>query len=361
MTILRQATFSSIALAVATDSVEGHSMRIVKLCILLAVSLAAISSAPRAAERFAPVGAKATLSVDYLYASSGSKKSEGMYDPYQWRVKRNASLTAELAAQPATAMPTVQVIEASQMASLKGKADKAQAVATKMAPMMADVEKVMAKCGENEACISREIEKMGTAMAGSPRMASAMSAKADIAELSKQDAPRYQAWRPTAQRGTYVIDENVHISIPDPLCTSKPRHRCTRDEVRKGGGEIPMPDGANSKGNKEAAAGLSAVELDSAKNTLTVMLPIALSRLPYTETITTDEPEGTHDTPTPKGPQNRQAHYRVSARNGAMQDKPITVALKGGWRTQTGEQVTKLNGNFGDEGSLTIRWRFVVQ
>jgi hypothetical protein len=335
-------------------------MRHVKPRTLLALFLAAISPAAQAAEPFATPGTKATLSVDYTYESSGSKKSEGMYDPYQWRVKRNASLTAELAAQRATAMPTVQVIDPAQMASLQGKVDKAQSAATKMAPMMADVQKVIAMCGENEACISREIAKMGNAMQGTPQMASAMSAKADIAELSKQDAPRYQAWRPTAQRGTYLIDEQVNISVTDPICMSKPRHRCKREEVRKGGGEIPVPEGANSKRNKGAAAGISAVELDSAKNTFTVMLPIALSLLPYTETITTDEPEGTHDTPTPKGAQKKLTSYRVSARNGAMPE-PITVALKGAWRSQTGEQLVKLKGNFGDEGTLTVRWRFVVQ
>jgi len=189
-------------------------------------------------------------------------------------------------------------------------------------------------------------------------MASAMSAKKDIQELSKQDAPRYQAWRPTLQRGTYLIDETVHISSPDPICSSKPRHRCTRDEVRKGAGEITLPPEARK--DKAAAAGLSAVELDAVKNTITVGLPVPLFPLPYTETITTDEPEGTHDTPTPKGPRQKLHSFRVSAK-GAMHDAPITVPLKGGWRNQSGEQVMNLKGNFGDEGKLIVRWRFAVK
>lgn len=328
---------------------------------LLIVWLATTCTTSHAADVIAPAGAKATLSVEYLYESSGKKRSEGMYDPYEWRVKRNASLTAELAAQPATAMPTVQAIDASQMTQLQGKSDKAQAVATQMAPMMADVQKIMARCGEDEACLTRETQKMGMAMQGTPQMASAMNAKKGIQELSKQDALRYQAWRPTAQMGTYLIDETVHISVTDPICTSKPRHRCTRDETRKGSGEIPVPPEANSKRNKGAAAGISAVEVDSARNTLTVMLPVALSTLPYTETITTDEPEGTHDTPTPKGPQQKQLRFRVNGAGGMMHDKPITVPLKGGWRTQAGEQVINLKGELGDAGTLTVRWRFAAQ
>jgi hypothetical protein len=326
----------------------------------VAAVLAATCAASHAADVFVPAGAKATLSVDYLYESAGKKRSEGMYDPYEWRVKRSANLVAELAAQPATAMPTVQAIDASQMAALQGKSDKAQAVATQMAPMMDDVQKIMARCGENEACISREVQKMGMAMQGTPQMDAAMNAKKDAQSLMQPDAPRYQAWRPTAQKGSYLIDEAVHISVTDPICTSKPRHRCTRDETRKGSGEIPVPAEANSKRNKGAAAGISAVELDAARNTLTVGLPVPLSLLPYTETITTDEPEGTHDTPTPKGPQQKMQSLRVSAEGGAM-PKPFTVALKGGWRGQAGEQVMNLKGDFGDSGTLTVRWRFAVQ
>ena len=335
-------------------------MRTLAASPCLALTIFAVCTTVHAAD-FASPGSKAVLSVDYTYESAGSKKSEGMYDPYQWRVKRNASLTAELAAQPATAMPTVQAIDASQMASLQGKSDKAQAAATKMAPMMADAQAIMAKCGENEACITREAQKMGAAMQGTPQMDAAMSAKKDMQDLSKQDALRYQAWRPTSQTGTYLIDETVHISSPDPICNARPRHRCTRDETRKGSGEIPVPAEAGSKRNKGAAAGISAVELDSAKNTLTVTLPVSLSLLPYTETIVTDEPEGTHDTPTPKGPRQKQLAYRVNAAGAIMHEKPFTVALKGGWRNQQGEQVVKLKGNFGDEGTLTVRWRFAVQ
>ena len=315
--------------------------------------------AAHAADAFAPAGAKATLTIDYVYESAGKKRSEGMYDPYEWQVRRSVNLVAELAAQPATAMPTVQAIDASQMAALKDKSNKAQDVGTQMAPMMADVQKIMAKCGEDEACITRESQKMGEAMRGTPKMDAAMKAKKDAQALSTPDAPRYQAWRPTAQRGSYLIDEKAHVSIPDPICVSRPRQRCTRDEVRKGSGEVPLPPEAKRSGG---AAGISAVEVDASKNTLTLRLPVPMFPLPYTETITTDEPAGSRDTPTPKGPQKKQQMFRVSASgSGATHDKPLTVALKGGWRTQAGEQVVPLKGEFGNSGNLTIRWRFNVQ
>lgn len=335
----------------------GHVFRLASASLV--ITLAGIAATADAADVFAPAGAKATLSVDYVYESAGKKRSEGMYDPNEWRVKRTANLVANLAAQPATAMPTVQAIDASQMAELEGKAGKAQVAATQMAPMMAGAEKIMAKCGDDEACITREAMKMGAAMQGTPQMAAAMGAKKDMQELGKPGAPRYQAWRPTAQKGSYLIDEAVHISVTDPICSGRPRHRCTRDEVRQGSGEIPLPP--DVKKNKDAAAGISAVELDAGKNTLTVGLPVPFFLLPYTETITTDEPAGTHDTPTPKGPQPKLHRFRVNAAGAVMHDKPFTVALKGGWRSQAGEQVMALKGEFGDAGKLTVRWRFTVQ
>lgn len=324
----------------------------------LAMTAAVVTTAAHAADAFAPAGAKATLSVEYVYESAGAKSSEGMYDPYEWRVKRSANLVADLAAQATTAMPTLQALDAVQTAELKNLGKKAEAVTTKMAPMMADVEKIMEKCGEDEDCIAREAQKMGAAMQGTPQMDAAMSAKKDAQQLSKPGAPRYQAWYATAQKGSYSIDETAHISVTDPICTSRPRHRCTRDEVRKGSGAIVLP--SEGKKNPRPAPGIGAVEVDTAKSTITVRLPVPML-LPYTETITTDEPEGTHDTPTPKGPQQKLLRFRVNAKGDVLHDKPLTVVLKGGWRSQSGEEVVALKGELGDAGKLTMRWRFIAQ
>jgi len=327
----------------------------------LALGIVAILPVAQAAD-FAPPGAKAILSVDYLYASTGRKSSQGMYDPYEWRVKRNLSLEAQLAAKAPSAMPTVQMIDDAQMAQLQGKQAKAQSMATQMAPMQMDIQKIMARCGDNEDCISREVQKMGAAMAQDPKQMAAMNAvKKDAQSFASPGAMRYQAWRPTSQKGTYMIDELVQISVTDPICTSKPRHRCTREETRKGSGEVPVPADARSKGNVGAVGGISAVELDAQKGLLAIVLPVPLAMLGYTETITSDEPDGTYETPIPRGARKREAFYRVSASGGGyMHEKPFTVALKGGWRDQAGEQVVKLKGDFGNGGTLTIRWRFKV-
>ena len=326
---------------------------------LPALTLFSASLTSHGAEAFAAPGAKATLTVEYVFESAGKKRSEGLYDPYEWRAKRSASLSADLAAQLALPTPTMQALDSAQTADLQNKQVKAQAMATTMAPMMADAEKVIAKCGDDDACITREAQKMGAAMAGTPQLATAQKVGKEAQEAFTPGAPRYQAWRSTLQKGSYTILETAHISVTDPICTSRPRHRCTRDEVRKGSGEIPLPPQA--KKNPAALSGFSGVEIDMVKNTLTVQLPVPLFPLPYIETITTDEPEGTHDTPTPRGPQQKSRSFGVNAKSGATNDKPFTVPLKGGWRSQSGEQVITQTGEFGEGGQLTVRWRFVVQ
>ncbi len=94
---------------------------------------------------------------------------------------------------------------------------------------------------------------------------------------------------------------------------------------------------------------------------MVVTLPVPLFPLPYTETITTDEPEGTHDTPTPVGPQQQLMIFGVNAKGGATHDQPLTVALDGDWHSQSGEQVVAVEGQLREAGKLTVRWRFDVQ
>lgn len=314
-----------------------------------------------AAEVFAPAGTRAVLSVEYAYTSAGRKSSQGMYDPYEWRVKRNLSMEAQLAAQPPTPMPTVQAPDAASTAKLQDQATRMQAATAQMAPMVADVEKIMARCGENEECISRAVQGMGDGMARDPQRMGAMNAARKDAQALGPGAMRYQAWRPTAQKGTYVIEESVQVSVTDPICAHKPRRRCTREETRKGSGEVPVPAPTRPRPNPGAAAGMSAVELDVEKGVLAITLPAPLAMLAFTETITSDEPDGTHDTPIPRGTRRREAFFRVSASgSGFMHEKPIAVPLKGGMKDQQGEYSVPLKGSFGDAGTLVVRWRFKV-
>ncbi len=328
--------------------------------VLLILGLAGASSGALAADAFGPVGAKATISVEYLYESEGSKAPE-KYDSRVWRVRRSVTITGELASHAATAVPTVQPIDANQMAQLKGLEAKSQLMAGQMAPMMGHIEKIMAKCGHDEACITRETQKLGFGMQGTPDMEAARKTQKNLPDL-QPGAPRYQAWRQTAQKGSYAIDETVHIVFGDPVC---PDLRCTRDETRKGGGDLPLrPPSGSDKEKAAAAVGFSAIEVDNVRKTLSLVLPAPLLPLPFTEIVKTNLPQSssmTGQTGLHAPPSTQQKLHSFRLPPESKPDKPFTVPIKGDWRSQAGEQVAHLKGNFGEAGKLTVRWRFQVQ
>ncbi len=106
------------------------------------------------------------------------------------------------------------------------------------------------------------------------------------------------------------------------------------------------------------------MEVD-ARGTAVLQLPVPHGVLACVETHSTDEPSGTHDQPTPKGPQPCQMPLRVSA-EGKSNSGVLTVPLKGGWRSLSGEYVVSLgagswHSGSGEPGRLTVRWRFAAQ
>jgi len=320
-------------------------MRIRSVCWLLALGLATQWSPARAADAFAPVGANAVLSVEYLYESVGRKQNNN--DLREWHFKRRLSLVADLASQSPTPVPTMQAFDAKQTAKLNKQSGQMQKLATEMAPMRADIGKIMAKCGNDEKCVEREVMKMGAAMAGTPQADAMLKSGQETAAAAQPGAARYQLWYATAQKGTYAIDETAHSVIADPIC--QPSLHCTRNVVRQGSGDVPP-----LTATKKDVGLFYAAEVDAEKNTLTITLPVPVLPLSYTETITTDEPNGARDTPTPKGPRPKQMIFRTSADG----NKPFTVALKNGWHTQSGEKVVRMKG---DGGKLTVRWHFHAQ
>jgi hypothetical protein len=320
------------------------------LTLTLIVATAGLPAGAGAAD-FAPVGAKATLTVEYRFEARGRKQDK--YDLHEWTVKRGAELVAELEAKKPAPMPAMQPPDSAQMAKIGQQQAQAQKAATQMAPMMAGAQAIVAKCGDDEKCMEREAMKMGAALSGTKQLDDTLKTGRETAEVMKPGADRYQRWEGTTQKGRYAIDEAWHVVHADPICMSLPKARCTHDMVRKGGGDIAA--------SKTAAA----AEVDLQAATLIVQLPMPHGALAYIETQTTDEPQGTHETATPKGPQNGQMLLRLTGDNKSV-IAPLKVALKGGWRSQSGEQVVAMgaggwHGAPGDGGRLVVRWKFSAQ
>jgi hypothetical protein len=168
----------------------------------IAVVLASMCMcAPAFADALVAKGTKTTLTVEYTFESSGMKQDRN--DLHEWRVSRVAKITAQLSAEATMALPALHAMEAAQTTDLKGKQDQMAGAQQKMAPMMADIEKMMAKCGDDEACMSREIQNYGMNTKMTPEL---KSVKQDAQAITSQGAARYQLWSASAQKGTYSID-----------------------------------------------------------------------------------------------------------------------------------------------------------
>ena len=94
---------------------------------LLALPLA-LGAAPALAADFAAQGAKAQLTVEYLYESVGRKANA--YDSREWRVRRGLKLSADLVAKAPAALSQVNAPDAPQMARIGQQ--QAQAVADRV-------------------------------------------------------------------------------------------------------------------------------------------------------------------------------------------------------------------------------------
>jgi hypothetical protein len=320
-----------------------------KFAVLAAAAAVATPSA--AVDAFAPVGAKATLSVEYRFEATGKKQDK--VDLREWNVKRGADVVAELVAQKPQPLPVMQPLEAGQTAKLQQQQAQAQKAAKQMAPMMADVQALIARCGEDEKCIERETMKLGASISGTARLDTTLKTGKETAAVMQPGADRYQRWEGRTQRASYAIDESWHVVHADPICMTLPQARCTHDMTRRGGSDIAP------------SASTAQVEVDMQAGTMILQWPVPHAPMGYVETQTTDEPQGTHDTPTPRGPQNGQMPLRVTA-DGKPNPALVTVALKGGWRSQTGEQTVAMgagswHGASGEGGTLRVRWRFVAQ
>ncbi len=301
--------------------------------IAMALTMGLFAGGAAYAQQFAPPGAKATLTVKYDYTAIGQKADK--YDPAEWRVARTLTLVVPMSAEPEQALSMMREIEAGQMASIEKKQAQVADIHEKMGPTMNDIMKMVERCGEDEACMEKAIVDYGTS--ADPSVA--LSVKSDVDAVMKQDGPRYQMWRGLSQEGTYAIDELYREKIADPGCFDKPNKQCSREEIRKGGGDAPVPPEAKGISNAQ-------LEFDSVKKDVYITLPTPFVPLAYTKQVTSnyaDEPSGT-------------SNATLNNLPGTL--KPITAAITGDARNLSGTQKIKMAGSGGESGTLTINWTF---
>jgi hypothetical protein len=281
-------------------------------------------------------GAKGTLSVQYEYSATGAKKDK--YDPASWRVLRTIKLTVPMTADPPVPASSLRAMDPAYAAEMEKKKGHIQDLHKTMAPTMADMMKIADRCGEDEGCIERAIQDYGKTMDKS----TIEKGKSQAAAAGMMGGPRFQLWQPSSQKGTYAVDETYHAQTSDPACANKPKQRCTRDETRKGGGDIPAP-----AGSRNAATAL--LEVDSVNKDVLIKLPVPLGALTYTRQVTSDFPD------------EKSGTSQGTLPPMAGQQKTITVALPGDLRGASGTESYQLEGEGAEGGTMKVTWQFAMQ
>ncbi len=280
----------------------------------------------------APAGAFGKISVEYRFESKGETAGKDKWA--QWKIERWASLTADVTAQKPMTMATMVPPDAAQVAAQQRALQQSAASMQQVQPMMQAAERIAAQCKGDEACMTREIQRMGMGMSGG-ELARAQATGQQVQALGTHGAADVQLWRPKSQTGSYKIAEEVQRQYADPLCNGKPGMRCRRSETRAGSGVLP--DAPRGGGATVAMA-----EVDHAKKSLTILLPVWMNALKVQQTVQSDyaadKDIGTRSVP---------SAWRIT------DQKAITVPL-----TASGEQVREVVDAAGFPGKLTVRWTF---
>lgn len=323
---------------------------IVKRCgaaLALSATLAGAAVSVHAqAPAFAAPGTSLQLAVELRYESQGRRQNK--VDLFEWTGLRTATFTVPLVARQPSPLSAYKGPESGQLAKAQRAGAQAQQAAQAMAPMMAAAEQIMARCGDDEACITRETQKLGARMHGDAALSGGGQAVGAALRDTAPEAPRYQLWDAGSgqAQGRYEVDEFLHAVHSDPICMSLPKQRCTRDERRNGQGPLGW-------GNKPGygAAGVAQAEWDSRSRQLTLSLP-GLGPLPAQDSVKTDEPPGTHSSP--------GLVWLKSPELGAeavRQALTVTLAAPGALKGLSGEKQVAVPGADGAGGKLVLRWR----
>lgn len=310
----------------------------------LAVMLLAPLALSAHAEMLYPKGARAAVTVEYSYQSAGEKpETPSDPDAVSWRVKRAVTVTATLEAMTAVGVPSLHPQEAQQKVAVADMQKRSQQVAVQTKPMMDAAMAAYEKCGDNEACIEREIK----AMAGAVEQSDVKGAKENIAVITTSakgmnDTQRYQVWQPVSQAPSpYTLDEEKNTRSREPGCMRNTKATCITQETIKGAGSVA---GASNQAS-------AMFEVDSQKGDMVITLPVPIGALPATFARTTDNPDLTAETKKtvvmfPSQNSSEKSHALIG---------PHTVAIK--TLPASGTLTIATKGKLEENGTLTVKWR----
>ena len=314
--------------------------------ILLAISVLVLGARPTHAAVLVAKGSKATLNVEYVYESAGSR-SEGKYESGSrqstWNLKRTFKVTVPMVAQEPTDLGSVLGSgQDDDRAALKEKETRGNRAAEAMAPVQADMMKLVEKCGEDAACMQREMMKNMSGEGGQRALKAKKAAEPDIAAVLQRGPMRYQFWTPAApgSRTFNIHDEKQERWLAMGGGEGSRAVPCTSGAVAVGEGRL-VPDAVAVASVPKGIVGEGGgIQFDSKAKTLTLTLP------------------GVIGTPSPLTPL-KQTHSGNCSGSGfpslntGIETGPWLIKFNG---EQVAQQGSRIIGGKSDGSTLTIRW-----
>ena len=312
---------------------------------LLAVTLLSfLSLAASAAPEAAAPGTKAVLEIEYVI--EGRYASKGEYDSINWQVSRWFKASYEITAQELAKFGSLDMShteETQPQADALGQ--QAQQMAVDNADMMARAQAIMEACGDDEACIEQQVMALGQSAEAQGSIAQlssdgqAMSQSAQAFDANSP--PRFQLWNAPKGRAEASVKESLVYETQDPGCVDTGICTTTRDRDGK----------ADYKSAEDAASALVMVEVDTAKNSISVGLPWPMVPVPVRETT-----------------QDGASSQTVILVNGQQWDfvsKEMRIVgrpIEGSYKDQSGELSFKLPDldDYAAPVDVRVRWRFKV-
>ena len=241
---------------------RSRALRAVLCCAV--VSVFAASSASAAS--FSAPNSSATLTVTYRVTGGGEDLPSSHERHVTWSVDDTYDVKATLTAGKPSGFGGLHKRDAAETKREDNRVQAASAAAADMGDMMAQAQKIMEQCGEDEACIQRETIKMSQTI--DPNSAKLKSAKENIAKASVVPGDRYQLFSSKDQSGTFRITEKSRVAMFDAACSLKTEERCLVETNVTGAGA--QTDGAGKTNFQTGAM----AEYDAQGGSVIVMLAV---------------------------------------------------------------------------------------
>lgn len=326
-----------------------------KSLAMMGATLPMVMAAVPAWGQTVAAGKQVEVTVEYEYVSNNQRADK--YDVQEWQVRRLAVVSLTLKAEKPTEFPTLHKVEDAQKKDLDERQAAMDRASNTMQPTMNDMMAVAAKCGEDEACMEREVKAYASRNSGALNQ-TRRNVAGDAAIVSRQGKMRYQTWLPVgAQRGRFDVVEQIRLVDADPICRQHPQKKCRTETSRLGSGPLPLPPGAVA--SAKHPVGSATFETDSGAKDMVIMLPIPLMPLTVKENVRTDHPErksGESDrTISFPPPETKKQFIPMTVPlqgNGLNQSGTLTIPVKGAQKNPR-----TLEASAPEDGTLTVRWR----